>query len=72
MKARIIEKNGFPKPLGLFLIIVILSLTCFVNLVFAGDHPVSDQELTTFEIPGYTSENPAFDGMTFDPYKIGI
>ena len=35
MKALVIEKNGFPKPLGIILIIVLISLICFAQCLFA-------------------------------------
>ena len=36
MKTQIIEKNSFPKPLGMLLIFFLISITCFANLVFAN------------------------------------
>lgn len=39
MKKLITEKNGFPKPLGMLIIMVIITVTSFVNLVFSGDGP---------------------------------
>lgn len=39
MKRLITEKNGFPKPLGMLIIMVIIMVTSFVNLVFSGDGP---------------------------------
>ena len=35
MKAQVIEKNGFPKPLGIILIIIAISLICFAQCLFA-------------------------------------
>ena len=35
MKAQVIEKNGFPKPLGLVLILVTISLICLVQCLFS-------------------------------------
>jgi len=35
MKAQMIEKSGFPKPLGLFLILIIMSLLCLVQCAFS-------------------------------------
>jgi len=35
MKSRSFEKNGFPKPLGIILIIVAISLICFAQCLFA-------------------------------------
>lgn len=35
MKAQMIEKSGFPKPLGLLLIFIIMSLLCLVQCVFS-------------------------------------
>lgn len=35
MKAQMIEKSGFPKPLGLLLILIIMSLLCLVQCVFS-------------------------------------
>ena len=67
-----IEKNGFPKPLGLFLIIIILSLTCFVNLVFADGFTSSDQDYLTDEKMENASESGTFDGMPALPNRIGF
>lgn len=39
MKRLMTEKNGFPKPLGMLIIMVIIMVTSFVNLVFSGDGP---------------------------------
>jgi len=35
MKVQIIEKSGFPKPLGLFFILIIMSLLCLVQCAFS-------------------------------------
>ncbi len=35
MKAQMIEKSGFPKPLGLLLILIIMGLLCLVQCVFS-------------------------------------
>ena len=35
MKAQMIEKSGFPKPLGLLLIFIIMSLLCLVQCAFS-------------------------------------
>ena len=35
MKTQMIEKSGFPKPLGLLLIFIIMSLLCFVQCAFS-------------------------------------
>jgi len=72
MKTRIIEKNGFLKPLGLILIILILSLTCFVNLAFADDITSSDQDYITEEEIGTAGEAGGFDEFTALPVKIGF
>lgn len=36
MKAQILEKNGFPKPMGMLLIFLLICITCFANLMFAN------------------------------------
>ena len=36
MKVQIIEKNSFPKPLGMLLIFFLISVTCFANLVITN------------------------------------
>ena len=43
MKAQIIEKNGFPKPLGIVLIIVAISLICLAQCLFTQ---VADAQTT--------------------------
>ncbi len=35
MKAQMIEKSGFPKPLGLLFIFIIMSLLCLVQCIFS-------------------------------------
>lgn len=35
MKAQMIEKNGFPKPLGLLFILIIMGLLCLVQCAFS-------------------------------------
>jgi hypothetical protein len=35
MKAQMIEKNGFPKPIGLLRIFLMISLVCFVQCLFS-------------------------------------
>ena len=35
MKAQMIEKNGFPKPIGLLLIFLTISLVCLVQCLFS-------------------------------------
>ena len=35
MKVQMIEKSGFPKPLGLLLILIIMGLLCLVQCVFS-------------------------------------
>ena len=72
MKTKIIEKNGFPKPLGLFLIIIILSLTCFINLAFADGLSSSDPDLISDEKIDDVTEPVDMDAMTAFPIKIGL
>lgn len=50
MKRHIVEKNGFPKPLGMVIILVALVLSCFINLVVNQDNDVQkvfDQSAST-------------------------
>lgn len=61
MKSQIIEKNGFLKPLGLILIIIVLSLTCFVNLVFANGTSTPEPGLFTEGTTGNAIEAVVFD-----------
>ena len=72
MKSQIIEKNGFLKPLGLILIIIVLSLTCFINLVFADDTTVPDPNLLTEETAGNVPDGMTVDGTTALPYSSGL
>jgi len=39
MKSRFVDKNSFPKPLGMLMILIFLGLISFVNLVFAKEAP---------------------------------
>ena len=43
MKAQVVEKNGFPKPLGIILIIVAISLICLAQCLFTQ---VADAQTT--------------------------
>ena len=72
MKTRIIEKNGFLKPLGLILIIIVLSLTCFVNLVFADGTTTSEPDLLTEETIGNVPDAVAVEGTTDLPFNNGL
>ena len=50
MKRHIVEKNGFPKPLGMVIILAALVLSCFINLIVNQDnkeHKVFDQSAST-------------------------
>ncbi len=67
-----IEKNGFLKPLGLILIIIALSLTCFINLVFANDTSAPDPNLLTEETIGNVPDAMTVDGTTVLPYGSGL
>jgi hypothetical protein len=71
MKTTIIEKNGFLKPLGMLLIIIILSLTCFVNLVFAEDTSKSNPVFMTDETEDAV-ESTEINSRTFTLYRIGL
>ncbi len=72
MKAQITEKNGFLKPLGLILIIIVLSLTCFVNLVFADGKSVPEPELLTEETTVNLPDAISVEGSTALPYNGGL
>lgn len=50
MKTQIIEKNSFPKPLGMLMIFFLISITCFANLVLANqaDLKTFDEEQSAF------------------------
>lgn len=72
MKAQIVEKNGFLKPLGLILIIIVLSLTCFVNLVFADGTSTPEPGLLTEETTMNSPDAVAVDETTALPYSSGL
>lgn len=72
MKAQIAEKNGFPKPLGMLLIIILLGLTCFFNLVFADDSVPAAPEYLTEDTIESVSEPMDFDAFRAFPYKISL
>ena len=66
MKAQIIEKNSFPKPLGMLLIFFLISVTCFANLVLANqsDSKNLDEDQSAF------SKTEIITGLQrFDPLK---
>ena len=71
MKSQIIEKNGFLKPLGLILIIIVLSLTCFVNLVFANGPGTPEPGLFTQKTTVNAAEGVASDEAAV-PYDIEL
>ena len=50
MKTKIIDKNNFPKPLGMLMIFFLISVTCFANLVFANqpDSKTLDKNQSAF------------------------
>ncbi|GAI41252.1 unnamed protein product, partial [marine sediment metagenome] len=35
MKAQMIEKNGFPKPIGFIMIFLMISLVCLIQCIFS-------------------------------------
>ncbi len=72
MKEQIIEKNGFLKPFGLILIIIVLSLTCFVNLAFADDTTTTEPDLLTEDTIGNISDAGTIEGITATPYNTGL
>ncbi len=39
MKSRFVDKNNFPKPLGMLMILIFFGLISFVNLAFAKETP---------------------------------
>jgi hypothetical protein len=39
MKSRFVDKNSFPKPLGMLMILIFFGLISFVNLAFAKETP---------------------------------
>ena len=41
MKSQVVEKNGFPRPLGILLILIVLSIFCFPVAIFSQ---YSDQD----------------------------
>ena len=66
MKTQIIEKNSFPKPLGMLLIFFLISVTCFANLVIANqsDSRTLDEKQSAF------SKTEINTGLQqFDPLK---
>lgn len=66
MKTKIIEKNSFPKPLGMLLIFFLISVTCFANLVLANqsDSRTLDENQSVF------SKTEINTGLQqFDPLK---
>jgi len=66
MKTQIIEKNSFPKPLGMLLIFFLISVTCFANLVLANqsDSKTLDENQSAF------SKTEINTGLQqFDPLK---
>ena len=66
MKTQIIEKNSFPKPLGMLLIFFLISVTCFANLVLTNqsDSRILDEKQSAF------SKTKINTGLQqFDPLK---
>lgn len=50
MKAQMIEKNGFPKPIGFMLIFLMISMVCFAQCLFSQ----TDNANTTGERINFT------------------
>jgi hypothetical protein len=44
MKTKLLEKNGFPRPIGLVLIIIVLSLFCFSQYLLAQSSVKENQK----------------------------
>lgn len=66
MKTQIIDKNSFPKPLGMLLIFFLISVTCFANLVLTNqsDSKTFDENQSAF------SKTEINTGLQqFDPLK---
>ncbi len=66
MKTQIVEKNSFPKPLGMLLIFFLISITCFANLVLSNhsDSKTFDENQSVF------SKTEINTGLQqFDPLK---
>ena len=66
MKAQIIEKNSFPKPLGMLLIFFLISVTCFANLVLANQ---SDQKTLDEDQSAFSKTEINTSLQRFDPLK---
>ena len=66
MKTQIIEKNSFPKPLGMLLIFFLISVTCFANLVFASQ---SDLKTLNEEQSASSKTEINIGLQQFDPIK---
>lgn len=62
MKRHIVEKNGFPKPLGMLIIMAVLVISCFINLALVQSR-TSEQvkgKSTQYEI--LSSDDARIDG----------
>lgn len=74
MKAQVIEKNGFPKPLGFALIIVTLSIVCLFLCLCTGsidaqmrsDEFVEEEPISKSEI--YIPALPIGNANVYDLY----
>ena len=51
MKAQMIEKNGFPKPIGFIMIFLMISLICFAQCLFNQNANASTTG-EKFDFPG--------------------
>ena len=51
MKAQMIEKNGFPKPIGFMMIFLLISLICFAQCLFSQNAKANTMG-EKFDFPG--------------------
>ena len=55
MRAQVINKNGFPKLLGLVFIFILISLLCFVQCIFNESAKTKTTDIK-FDLPGIKPE----------------
>jgi len=68
MKTKLLEKNGFPRPIGLVLIIIVLSLFCFSQYLVAQSSVTDKQKVTcSTMIPEVTV---VYTGFKFPPRMV--
>ena len=71
MKAQMIEKNGFPKPIGFMLIFLMISMVCFAQCLFSQTAKANTTG-EKFDFPGVEkTAEIRVEAWMYDEYSRG-